>query len=86
MIKEVYDTFTITKENYTIYRLFDELMTDAKTGEIFKSEEIIPEPTWDDEFYVGDVFDIDPFTLKEADEEALTNLYKQNKAGEINQN
>lgn len=83
--QDVYESMLITKENYTIYRLFEELMNETKNGEIYKPEEIIPEPTWDDEFDVRDVYDIGSLPLSEEDEESLTNHYKQEKATEINE-
>ena len=35
MTKELYDTFTITKENYQIYELFKTLIDDIKSSNVF---------------------------------------------------
>lgn len=83
--QDVYESMLITKENYTIYRLFEELMSETKNGEIYKPEEIILEPTWNDEFDVRDVYDVGSLPLSEEDEESLTNHYKQEKANEVNE-
>lgn len=84
--ENVYETMLITKENYTIYQLFSNLLTEAKKCEVYKAEEIIPEPTWDGEFDVRDVYPELPFftELSEEDEISLTNAYKAKKATEVN--
>ena len=83
--KDVYETMLITKENYTIYRLFEELIREIQTCEVYKPEEIVLEPTFADEFYVCDVFDVDPFSLSEEDEQSLTEAYRRTKAKEANE-
>ncbi len=81
---EVYETMLITKENYQIFELFRKLLSDIKTGSIIKPEEIIPEPTFDDEFDVRDVYNVDPYSLTEEDIESLTNHYKNEVAATKN--
>lgn len=83
--KDVYETMLITKENYTIYCLFEELIREIQTCEVYKPEEIVLEPTFADEFDVRDVFDVDPFYLSEEDEQSLTEAYRRTKAKEDNE-
>lgn len=83
--KDVYETMLITKENYTIYRLFEELIREIQTCEVYKPEEIVLEPTFADELYVCDVFDVDPLSLSEEDEQSLTEAYRRTKAKEANE-
>jgi hypothetical protein len=83
--KDVYETMLITKENYTIYKLFEDLIRELKNCEVYKPEEIVLEPTFADEFDICDIFDIDPFSLSEEDEHSLTESYRRTKAKEANE-
>lgn len=74
--QDVYESMLITKENYTIYNLFESLMREAQSGQIYLPEEVVLEPTFYDEFYICDIYDVDPFSLDEEDEASLTQAYR----------
>lgn len=83
--QDVYESMLITKENYTIYQLFERLLREIKTCEIYQPSEVILEPTFFDEFDICDIYDVDPFTLSKEDEISLTNHYRQETADKMNQ-
>lgn len=80
----VYESLLITKENYTIYSLFETLIRETKKGTVFLPYEIELEPTFYDEFDICDIYDIDPFSLDKEDEESLTRHYRQEESTRIN--
>lgn len=82
--KAVYESMLITKENYTIYSLFESLIRETQQGRVYLPTEIELEPTFYDEFDICDVYDIDPFSIDEEDEISLTNHYRREESDRIN--
>lgn len=74
--RDVYESMLITKENYTIYNLFESLLREALSGNVYQPEEVVLEPTFYDEFDICDVYNIDPFSIDKEDEESLTKAYR----------
>lgn len=82
--KSSYESMLITKENYTIYSLFESLIRETQQGRVYLPNEIELEPTFYDEFDICDIYDVDPFSLDEEDEISLTNHYRREESDKMN--
>lgn len=83
-IKDVYESMLITKENYTIYSLFERLISETREGKVYLPDEIELEPTFYDTFDIRDIYDVDPFAIDEEDEVSLTEHYRNEESERMN--
>ena len=83
--QDVYESMLITKENYTIYSLFESLIRETKSGQVFLPEEVTLEPTFYDEFDICDIYDVDQYSIDDEDRESLTQTYRVSQANKANE-